>query len=163
MNKNAKMKREERLKVIEEIISGRNISSQEQLLHIMEGLGIKCTQATLSRDLRRIGVGRFSDGDGTPYYRVARGGQVADEGAAGIYNRAITSLVWARELLIVKTSPGFAAGVASTIDSAGKGCIAGTVAGDDTIIVVPGDGFSRGEVMTYLGEVFPGIDELRLG
>jgi transcriptional regulator of arginine metabolism len=155
------MKKDERLKVIEEIISGQTISSQEQLLHIMEGLGIKCTQATLSRDLRRIGVGRFSDGDGTPYYRVARGGQVSDESAAGIYHRAILSLVWARELLIVKTSPGFAAGVALTIDNAGKRCIAGTLAGDDTIIVIPEDGFSRGEVMTCLGEIFPGIDELR--
>ena len=70
------MNKSERLKMIEEVLSSENISSQEQLLHHMEGLGISCTQATLSRDLRRIGVSRFSDGGGTPYYRVVRGDQV---------------------------------------------------------------------------------------
>ncbi len=155
------MKKPERLKVIEEIIAGGNISSQEEILRIMEGLGIKCTQATLSRDLRQIGVGRFSDGGGAPYYRVVRSGQVSPEGSADIYHRAIISLLWARELLVIKTSPGFAAGVASTIDTSCRDGIAGTVAGDDTIIVVPSDGFSKADIMKALGEVFPGIDVLR--
>ncbi|MFO7575188.1 MAG: ArgR family transcriptional regulator [Bacteroidales bacterium] len=155
------MKKPERLKLIEEIIAGGNISSQEEILRILEGSGIKCTQATLSRDLRQIGVGRFSDGGGTPYYRVVRSGQVSPDNASEIYHRAIITLLWARELMIIKTSPGFAAGVASTIDTACKDGIAGTVAGDDTIILIPADGFSKAEVMKSLGDIFPGIDALR--
>jgi transcriptional regulator of arginine metabolism len=155
------MNKPERLKLIEEIIAGGNISSQEEILRILEGLGIKCTQATLSRDLRHIGVGRFSDGGGTPYYRVVRSGQVSPDSSAEIYHRAIITLLWARELLIIKTSPGFAGGVASTIDTACKEEIAGTVAGDDTIILIPADGFSKADIMKSLGSVFPGIDALR--
>lgn len=155
------MKKPDRLKIIEEIIAGGNISSQEEILRVLEGLGIKCTQATLSRDLKQIGVARFSDDGGTPYYRVVRSGQVSSAGAADTYNRAIITLLWARELLIIKTSPGFAAGVASSIDTACGEGIAGTVAGDDTIILVPADGFSKADVMKSLGEVFPGIDILR--
>jgi transcriptional regulator of arginine metabolism len=155
------MKKEMRFKLIEEIIAGGNISSQDQLLRIMEERGIKCTQATLSRDLRQIGVGRLSDGGGTPYYRVVRGGLVSPGNSSEVYHRAIVFLRWARELLIVNTSPGFAAGVASTIDLAGKEVIAGTVAGDDTILIIPADGFSKAEVITALAEIFPGIDTLR--
>jgi transcriptional regulator of arginine metabolism len=154
------MNKSERLKMIEEIISTENISSQEQLLHHMEGLGISCTQATLSRDLRRIGVSRFSDGGGTPYYRMVRGDQVIQQNASDLFFKAIESVLWAKELVIIKTSPGFAAGVASTIDNGEKKQIAGTVAGDDTIIVVPSDGYARGEVMKSLDEVFPGIERL---
>jgi transcriptional regulator of arginine metabolism len=161
MHKNTIMKKAERLKMIEEIITGGNISSQEQLLQIMEGLGIKCTQATLSRDLRQIGVGRLSDGGGPPYYRVVRGGQVSPSTSEEIYHKAIISLQWAKELLIIKTSPGFAAGVASTIDSAARDSIAGTVAGDDTILLVPGDGFEKNRVIRDLSEIFPGVDSLR--
>ncbi|MBE0676783.1 MAG: ArgR family transcriptional regulator [Bacteroidales bacterium] len=155
------MKKDLRLKLIEEIIAGGNISSQEQLLRIMEDRGIKCTQATLSRDLRQIGVGRLSDGGGTPYYRVVRGGQVSPGSASEVYHRAIVSLQWAKDLLVMKTSPGFAAGVASTVDSAEYTSIAGTVAGDDTILLIPADGFSKADVIRSLAEIFPGVDTLR--
>ncbi len=154
------MNKSERLKLIEEILSTENISSQEQLIHHMEGLGISCTQATLSRDLRRIGVSRFPDGGGTPYYRVVRGDQVVQQNAADLYFKAIESVLWAKELLIIKTTPGFAAGVASTIDKGAKKQFAGTVAGDDTIIVVPADGFVKSEVTKSLDEIFPGLERL---
>jgi transcriptional regulator of arginine metabolism len=154
------MNKSERLKMIEEILSSENISSQEQLLHHMEGLGISCTQATLSRDLRRIGVSRFSEGGGTPYYRVVRGDQVVQQNASDLYFNAIESVLWAKEIVIVKTTPGFAAGVASTIDKGAKKQVAGNVAGDYTIIVVPSDGYSRSEVIKSLDEIFPGIERL---
>jgi transcriptional regulator of arginine metabolism len=153
------MNKSERLKIIEEIITSENISSQEQLLHHMEGRGISCTQATLSRDLRRIGVSRFSESGGTPYYRVVRGGQITQESSTDIFFKAIESVLWAKDLVIIKTSPGFAAGVASSIDKGLKRPLAGTVAGDDTIIVIPRDGFARVEVMKSLDEVFPGIEK----
>jgi transcriptional regulator of arginine metabolism len=151
------MIKSERLKAIEEIVSTENISSQEQLLHRLEGRGISCTQATLSRDLRRIGVTRYSDGGGTPYYRLVRGNQVLHESTSEMFFSTIESVLWARDLLIIKTTPGFAAGVASSIDHGGKKSIAGTVAGDDTIIVVPAEGFARGEVIKDIDAVFPGI------
>lgn len=157
MYKYANMKKQERLRKIEEIITSNHITSQEQLLQVMEGLGIKCTQATLSRDLRQIGVARFSDSDRPAYYRLIRGSLDSAGKAAEIYQKAIVSLAWAGGLLILKTSPGFAAGVASSVDSSGVSSIAGTVAGDDTILIVPSDGADRNTVMSDLEGIFPGI------
>jgi transcriptional regulator of arginine metabolism len=56
---------------------------------------------------------------------------------------AITSMTWAQGVLLVKTPPGFASAVAINIDRAGRYEIAGTIAGDDTILVIPRDNISR--------------------
>ena len=59
-----------RLLAIEKIITGENITSQEALLRKLKGNGIICTQATLSRDLRQLGVSRIPDGEGSYRYSL---------------------------------------------------------------------------------------------
>ena len=65
------MQKTKRLLAIEKIISEENISTQDELLKRLKGKGISCTQATLSRNLRQLGVGRVSDGSGGYKYSLA--------------------------------------------------------------------------------------------
>ena len=148
------MNRTSRLVLIERMITQNAVTSQEQLLQLMEGAGMKCTQATLSRDLRQLGIVRGLDGRGG--YRYLLSGKVKNglEISHGNEIEAITGMTWARDLLLINTQPGFAAAVAIKIDQAARYEIAGTVAGDDTILLVPRDNISNAAVEECLSLIF---------
>jgi len=137
------MNRASRLALIEKLVRENIIVSQEELLEMMEGKGIKCTQATLSRDLRQIGISRGFDGSGGYRYLLPGGRQEGSEPLPARGTEAITGMTWARGLLLISTPPGFASAVAIRIDRAGRYEIAGTVAGDDTILLIPRDNISN--------------------
>lgn len=148
------MKRASRLILIEKLVSENVITSQEELLRLMEGKGIECTQATLSRDLRQLGISRGFDGRGGYRYVMPDREVKTTEVLPGRENDAITGLTWARGLLLIKTHPGFASAVAIKIDRAGRYEIAGTVAGDDTIMLIPRDNVSNDAVEECLSLIF---------
>jgi transcriptional regulator of arginine metabolism len=154
MNKYTNMTRTSRLVLIEKLVSEKNITSQDELLRLMEGTGMQCTQATLSRDLRQLGISRGFDGKGG--YRYVLPGK-RDDGTETLPDpetEAITGMTWARGLLLINTPPGFASAVAIKIDRAGRYEIAGTIAGDDTILVVPRDNISNEAVEECLSLIF---------
>jgi transcriptional regulator of arginine metabolism len=148
------MKRISRLILIEKLISQKVVSNQEQLLKLMEGAGIQCTQATLSRDLRQLGIIRGLDGSGGYRYLLPGKAENRSEMTPGHENEAITGMIWARELLLINTHPGFAAAVAIKIDQAARYEIAGTVAGDDTILLIPRDNISNEAIEECLSIIF---------
>ncbi len=152
------MQKVKRLPVIEKIIAEGNITSQEVLLKKLTGKGIACTQATLSRDLKQLGAGRISDGRGGYIYSIPESGK----NPAPIKGKqqllpVILDIVNARGLLIIKTLPGNANSTAYYIDSASRYEIAGTIAGDDTILVIPRDGISISQIHTCLEVIIPGL------
>jgi transcriptional regulator of arginine metabolism len=140
--------------LIERLVSENLVTSQEELLRLMEGAGMKCTQATLSRDLRQLGISRGFDGRGG--YRYLLPGYRAEETVTlpGRPGEAITGITWAKGLLLINTPPGFASAVAVRIDRAGRYEIAGTVAGDDTILLIPRDNISNETVEECLNMIF---------
>jgi len=148
------MDRASRLALIEKLVRENVIGSQEELLRMMEGTGMKCTQATLSRDLRQVGITRGFDGSGGYRYLLPSGREETAEKLPGSDTVAITGMTWARGLLLIKTPPGFASAVAIRIDRAGRYEIAGTVAGDDTIMLIPRDNISNEAVEECLGSIF---------
>ena len=148
------MKREQRLFLIERLVRENVITSQEELLMLMEGTGMKCTQATLSRDLRQMGISRGFDGRGGYRYLAPERKVEPEELVPGRETEAITAMTWARGMLIIKTPPGFAPAVAIKIDRTGRYEIAGTIAGDDTILLVPRDGVSNDAVEECLKTIF---------
>jgi transcriptional regulator of arginine metabolism len=137
------MKRAERLVLIEKLIMENIVSSQEELLRMMLGKGAECTQATLSRDLRQLGISKGFEAGGGYRYLLPGSRRMVNEISPGETVAAITSMTWAQGVLLVKTPPGFASAVAINIDRAGRYEIAGTIAGDDTILVIPRDNISR--------------------
>ena len=120
------------------------VTSQDQLRTLLRELGVDVTQATLSRDLEAIGADKgISSPDGCARYVVAEDPLVARLGpAAGldsiarVISEVLVSAVAAENLAVLRTPPGAAMYLAGSLDRAGSPQIVGTVAGDDTVIVV---------------------------
>ncbi len=151
------MNRASRLILIEKLVRENAITSQEDLLLLMEGAGMKCTQATLSRDLRQMGISRGFDGRGGYRYMLPGREDDAPEPLPGPETEAITAMTWARGMLLINTPPGFASAVAIKIDRARRYEIAGTVAGDDTILLIPRDNISNDAIEECLSTIFHSI------
>jgi transcriptional regulator of arginine metabolism len=154
------MQKTKRLLAIERIIAEENISTQEELLRKLKGNGISCTQATLSRNLRQLGVGRVSDGSGGYRYSLAEVTRSAESAPFKLnIVPVIKDIVDAKGLMVIKTLPGNASNTAFFIDGAARYEIAGTIAGDDTILVIPRDGVTIPQVHTCLEIILPGIHD----
>ena len=152
------MHKANRLQVIERIISTEDIASQEVLLRRLKDEGFECTQATLSRNLRQLGAGRVPDGKGGMKYVLPKAETNAPVSIGStLILPAIVNIVDAKGMLVIKTLPGNAANTALYIDSAKRFEIAGTIAGDDTILVIPRDGITNQQTHTCLEVILPGL------
>ncbi len=154
------MQKPKRLLAIEKILTGEKISSHDVLLKKLKAKGINCTQATLSRDLRQLCAGRIADGQGG--YKYALPESPADLHPE--YTRlqvlpVIRDLVDAKGLLVIRTLPGNANNTAIYIDNTSRFEIAGTIAGDDTILVIPREGITNNQVHTCLELIIPGLHD----
>jgi transcriptional regulator of arginine metabolism len=154
------MQKAKRLLAIENIITEVTISKQEELLKRLKGKGISCTQATLSRNLRQLGVSRIPDGAGN--YKYALSENIRNIAASPLKLNivpVIQDIVEAKGLMVIRTIPGNASNTAFFIDGASRYEIAGTIAGDDTILLIPRDGITLQQVHTCLEIILPGIHE----
>ena len=152
------MQKTKRLLTIEKIIEAETVSSHGSLLKKLKSKGIACTQATLSRDLRQLGAGRISDGKGGYYYSLPDAGpKNSSSSGKQLLLQVITDMVEARGLLVFKTLPGNAGSIAYFIDNSSRYEIAGTIAGDDTILIIPRDGITLPQVHTCLELIIPGL------
>lgn len=124
-----------------EIVARRAVRTQEELVAALLAAGIQVTQATVSRDIKRLGLVKVPTGDGAYRYQAPKVTRASAEEAHARLRRAFADyLVDVDEgsgLILVKTSTGSAGAVAEAMDEAGWPEIAGTVAGDNTILVVP--------------------------
>ena len=154
------MQKTKRLLAIEKFISEENITTQEELIRKLKGKGISCTQATLSRNLRQLGIGRIPDGTGRYKYSLSEKIRSSEKPSL-ILNivPVIQDIIEAKGLMVIKTIPGNASNTAFFIDGTGRYEIAGTIAGDDTILVIPRDGVTIQQVHTCLEIILHGIHE----
>lgn len=154
------MQKADRLLAIEKIIAEENISTQDEIIKRLKGKGISCTQATLSRNLRQIGVGRIADGNGGYKYSLSENIKSSVNPPIKLnIVPVILDIVEANGLIVIKTIPGNASNTAFFIDSTGRYEIAGTIAGDDTILLIPRDGIKLRQVHTCLEIILPGIHD----
>jgi transcriptional regulator of arginine metabolism len=152
------MQKVPRLIAIEKIIGSYDISSQEELIKKLKKEGIMCTQATLSRNLRQLGVLRIPNNKGGYRYSLPGNSGLAVGIPAGFgIVSAIRSIIEANSMIVMKTIPGHANSVAVTIDSSGRFEIAGTIAGDDTLLIIPRDNISVSNIHDCLEMIFPGL------
>lgn len=152
------MQKSKRLSEIEKILGEEVITSQEALLRKLEERQIFCTQATLSRNLRQLGVSRVRDGSGNYRYSIISSTKVmVNPGLKMNLITVIRELIEANGLMVIRTIPGNANSTAYYIDNAGRNEIAGTIAGDDTILVIPRSGVSITELHRCLEAILPGL------
>lgn len=127
-----------RHKKILEIIREQDISTQEGLADALRKAGFAVTQATISRDIKELGLVKVPGNAGGSRY-IATGEPANarnNDRLKRFFRDSVVSIDHSENLIIIKTLPGEAQGVASAIDNSGWPEIIGTVAGDDTIMVV---------------------------
>jgi transcriptional regulator of arginine metabolism len=127
-----------RRQAIASAISARRIQSQEELGQVLRKQGIRVTQATLSRDLRSLGIGKIPGAEGNAYYVLPTPSRdTIDARRQRLEIEAFVHEVkLVKNLVLIRTPPGNAHGVGRAIDLLGWPEIEGTIAGDDTILVV---------------------------
>ena len=130
-----------RLALIVELLETHQVKSQPELRDLLSSHGVEVTQATMSRDLLELGAVRLRDADGHLVYVIDQGAEGSDERAASArLTRVIEELVVGVEasatLVVVRTPPGAAQFLASSIDHGGLPGVIGSVAGDDTVLLI---------------------------
>jgi len=150
--------RSERLLQIRKLINSERISNQEELLGMLKEKGFSMTQATLSRDLKYLRVSKVHD-DERGYIYFLPDGEISHSHTpwSGFLVEGFVSLESAQGLLVMKTLPGYANSIASALDTMKLVEIAGTIAGDDTILIIPRDGAKKESIQQQLEQVIPGI------
>ena len=134
------MKTQRQAKIME-IISTRDIETQEQLLEALQEAGFYSTQATISRDIKELRVVKELTSFGTYRYTTSAkdGTHTFSARLNTIFRECITGYDYAQNLIVVKTMPGLAGAAASAIDSMNLSVVVGTLAGDDTVMIVMRD------------------------
>ena len=147
-----------RLQLIRMIVSSQQISSQYELLEELDKAGFISTQTTLSRDLKLLRISKVRARSGESVYVLPNDGQhlptpqVPEE-----INIAKWAVLFSGNLMVVHTPPGHASMVAYDIDRAHESLFLGTVAGDDTVLVVLAEGAERAEVTRRIQKIVPSL------
>jgi transcriptional regulator of arginine metabolism len=127
--------RELRRSLVKRIVQEHRVGSQAELVDKLRARGVDCTQATLSRDLRDMGIVRRVTPSG-PAYTLEQS-RVYAEAVRRVVGMEILDIQHNESLVVIRTLVGRAQGVAAFIDSWDETRILGTVAGDDTVFVAP--------------------------
>ena len=131
------MKTQRQAKIIE-IVSTRDVETQEQLLEALQAAGFYITQATISRDIRELRIVKELTKYGT--YRYTTAAKEANGSFSvrlnSIFKNCVTGFDFAQNLVVIRTIPGLASAAASAVDSMELGYVLGTVAGDDTVLII---------------------------
>lgn len=149
--------RTDRIALIKKIISEEVISNQDELQLRLKELGSEVTQATLSRDLRFMQVVKVNEGGKGYVYRLSSGkintsaeNQLSNQ---NFWANTVVGIEFSGNLGVLKTLPGYANSVAILIDKSNAKELLGTIAGDDTILIIMREGVKPDDVIAVLKEL----------
>lgn len=128
--------KERRQSAILELVSGRPVRSQDALRRLLAAMGIRATQATISRDVKELGLVKHAADGAYQSVRGAAAPAIPDERVRRAVAEYLRRVERVQQLLVLKTDPGQAQPLAFALDHAAWPEIVGTVAGDDTVLVV---------------------------
>jgi transcriptional regulator of arginine metabolism len=143
------------------LVERERLGSQEEIRARLRALGLHATQSTISRDVEELGLARVHDARGLRYVVPGR----ADLSPPAVQLRhaldefALSFVDGAGDLLVIRTPAGAANALAEALDRAALPQIAGTIAGDNTILVVPREGATGRAVEEALGRIRGRWDE----
>ncbi|MFV0468225.1 MAG: arginine repressor [Dysgonomonas sp.] len=152
------MNKQARHKIIKETIDSVEVDSQDSLLNLLINKGIDVTQATLSRDIKEMKVVKMPTSSGNYAYQsptLLSNDFVENPGRMSSFG--FLSIEFSGHLAVIKTRPGYAMAIAGEIDMKAGKTILGTVAGDDTILIIPKEGITRDEILKSLKSLIPNI------
>ena len=134
------MKTKRQAKIVE-IISNTNVETQEQLLKALEEEGFTSTQATISRDIKELRIVKELTSLGTYRYSVSEkdAPPALTDRLNTIFRECVTSIDYAENIIVIHTLPGLASAAGSALDAMKINVVLGTLAGDDTVMLVMRD------------------------
>jgi len=139
--------KQDRQFAIREIISTRAVSSQEELRRELRKRGFQLTQATLSRDLKALGVGRTVSREGARYTLQA---DAEIQILRPLVGAEVLSITANESLIVMRTLPGCASVVGEFIDAEAYPEVLGTIAGDNALLVIPSSRRMTGKILSVL-------------
>lgn len=153
--------RQKRLKAIKHIIREERIDSQETLLHRLEDENFHVTQATLSRDLKLLKVGKQAVGNEGYFYSLPSEEirREQERNFAIDFARGYVSVDFTGNLAVLRTLNGHADSVAIAIDNLNIDAVMGTVAGDDTVFVALREDIPREDLLNQLRARVPEFED----
>lgn len=149
-----KISKSERQARLLQLIRTQDIGTQEELVNGLTRAGLDVTQATVSRDIKELGVIKVTAGNGTQkYVPMERSGEVASGRLMKVFSEAVVQVDNAMNLVIVKSLPGMAQACASALDSMRLPEIAGSIAGDDTVFIAARSVDQAEQLSRSLGQI----------
>jgi len=145
------LKSQRQAKIIE-IISTRNVETQEQLLALLQQEGFKGTQATISRDIKELRIVKELTSLGTYRYTTSTN-EVASSFSSRlntIFKECVTGFDFAQNIIVIRTLPGLGSAAGAAIDAMNLSTVVGSLAGDDTVMVVMRD---NNAAAVFCGEI----------
>src|SRR5271168_5026070 len=134
------------------LLSGQAVASQDDLRRQLGHLGVRVTQATLSRDMRELRLVKTVEG-----YRPLSTATAEDVSPVAALARALKEFLLdirpAQNMLVLKTTPGGAQALAAAVDSERWKEVAGTLAGDDTVLIITPSRTARGAIQKRVEEM----------
>jgi transcriptional regulator of arginine metabolism len=138
--------------MILDIVNTRDVQTQDQLMEALQDAGFVCTQATISRDIKEMRIVKEMTKFGT--YRYAPSAKEVKGTFSArlntIFRECVISFDYAQNIIVVRTLPGLASAAGSAIDAMNLSTIVGTLAGDDTVMIVMRD---TNSAATLCGEI----------
>ncbi len=150
-----------RLKAIKKLIKTYRIESQDELLGYLKKDNFSVTQATLSRDLKLLKVGKISDGNAGYYYSLPGDEERKESEKSYIQDflRGYISIDWSGSMVVIRTFSGHSDSVALAIDNLGIEDILGTIAGrDNTVFVALREGYSGDDFLADMKLRIPELE-----
>ena len=149
----------QRFATIRKIIRNELISSQEELITRLRECGVEITQSTLSRDLKFMNVAKVPHKD-KGYIYVLPNTVQHDANVSSNISDNITSLTFSGNLGVLKTKSGYASAISVPIDNLDSPDILGTIAGDNTVLLILREDANRGQIIEALVRIFPMINNI---
>jgi transcriptional regulator of arginine metabolism len=148
----------ERQRLIASVVGRRRIGSQNELQGALRRAGCDVTQATISRDVRELGLEKTRDELGRPRYVLPERGSRSDprESLRGMLAQFGLSAVHAQNIVVVQSELGSAPAIARALDRVDHAKVIGTLAGDDTCLVITRDVKEAKSVATELAAAIEG-------
>ena len=155
-------KKANRLDAIKMIISSKEMGSQDELLQALNKEGFELTQATLSRDLKQLKVAKAANTNGKYVYVLPndimyKRTTTPQSASEMMRSTGFVSLQFSRNIAVIRTRPGYASSIAYDIDNHECASILGTIAGDDTIMLVLAEGATHEDIRAFLSETIPNV------
>lgn len=147
------MDKQKRQQILLDIVTKMEVDTQEEIIKALNDQGLNVTQATISRDIKEMGLVKTSGR--TKKYKYAQVSEVHKDSAKllSLFKAAVVSITRAQNIVVVKTIIGNASAVAASIDAQHIQEVIGTLAGDDTVMVVVKDNADAEYVVNELNRL----------